>query len=153
MLSLSGWRAEKIYTDVDEKNVEVDIENRTMSGAWNCQSTLTCIKLCCDRLRLTIVEIVDSPSSRFDSFILAVIVLNSITMALVDYSNVDENYEPVTKGSMVNLLINRCEIVFVCIFVTECLFKIIAYGFLRGQNSYLRRDGWNIIDFVIILAR
>ena len=37
------------------------------------------------------------------------------------------------------------------IFILECAFKIIAYGFLfSGKDSYLR-DGWNIIDFVIVI--
>jgi len=34
---------------------------------------------------------------------------------------------------------------------TECLIKIIAVGFVLGENSYLR-DGWNVLDFVVVLA-
>lgn len=36
-------------------------------------------------------------------------------------------------------------------FFIEALFKIIAYGFLlNGENSYMR-NGWNIMDFIIVI--
>jgi hypothetical protein len=42
--------------------------------------------------------------------------------------------------------------VFTAIFVAEMMIKIFAKGFvLNGKNSYLR-NGWNILDFLIVMA-
>ena len=93
-----------------------------------------------------------SPQSYFDSFILTMIILNSISMACVDYRSVDENYEPVSTNSWRNRLIEIAEIFFMVIFVAECAFKIIAFGLIRGRHAYLR-DSWNIFDFIIVILR
>ena len=42
------------------------------------------------------------------------------------------------------------EYVFMVIFTFECVLKIIAYGFTMHPNSYLR-NGWNILDFTIVI--
>ena len=37
------------------------------------------------------------------------------------------------------------------IFISECVFKIIVYGFIaNGKNSYLQ-NSWNILDFSIVI--
>jgi len=36
------------------------------------------------------------------------------------------------------------------IFILECVFKIIAFGFAKCEGSYLK-DEWNILDFNIVL--
>lgn len=48
------------------------------------------------------------------------------------------------------LLQESVEYVFLVIFAFECMMKIIAYGFLMHQGAYLR-NGWNILDFVIVV--
>jgi hypothetical protein len=37
------------------------------------------------------------------------------------------------------------------IIYSECFLKIIAYGFIKGEGSYLS-DGWNVLDFVVVSA-
>jgi hypothetical protein len=38
------------------------------------------------------------------------------------------------------------------VFFLEMLTKIIAFGFMFcGENSYIR-NGWNILDFIIVAA-
>jgi len=38
------------------------------------------------------------------------------------------------------------------IFILEMVMKIIVYGFLiNGPDSYLK-NGWNILDFIIIMV-
>ena len=38
------------------------------------------------------------------------------------------------------------------LFILEAIIKIIVYGFLfNGPDSYLR-DGWNIFDFIVVVA-
>ena len=41
--------------------------------------------------------------------------------------------------------------IFVSLFCLEAILKIIAYGFILDQNTYLR-DPWNWIDFIIVVA-
>ena len=96
---------------------------------------------------------VDSPDSYFNSITLSMIVLNSLVLACTDYSNVDENYQPSSNGSTRNTLVEISEIFFIFVFLIECIFKIVTYGFISGKKSYLRRDSWNRIDFLVVVAR
>ena len=91
-------------------------------------------------------------SSYFDAFILVAIILNSILIACVDYRVVDDNYQPSIVTSMRNNVIEICEVVFTVVFATECLLKVIAYGFMKGRHAYIR-DGWNVLDFIIVVIR
>lgn len=36
-------------------------------------------------------------------------------------------------------------------FLAECLLKIIALGFILRRHSYMR-DGWNVADFIVVIA-
>lgn len=101
--------------------------------------------------RQRVIDLV-SPSSYFDGFILASILLNSILLACIDYQVVDDKYQPRSDLSTRNNVIDKCEIIFATIFVIECILKIIAFGFVRGERAYLR-DGWNVLDFVIVIIR
>ena len=42
------------------------------------------------------------------------------------------------------------EIIFLVIFTVEAIMKIIAYGFILHAGAYLR-NGWNILDFTIVV--
>ena len=88
-------------------------------------------------------------SSYFDAFILVAIILNSILIACVDYRAVDDNYQP---SIVTSTLFEKCEVVFTVVFATECLLKVIAYGFMKGRHAYIR-DGWNVLDFIIVVIR
>ncbi len=37
-------------------------------------------------------------------------------------------------------------------FVLEAILKIIAFGFVFGKRTYLMRDGFNRLDFIIVLV-
>lgn len=91
-----------------------------------------------------------SPSSQFEKFILLAIVLNSITIAFVDYGSIDNNYQPSTELSVRNNLIEKAEYVFTIIFTLECLLKCAAYGLWRGKQAYIK-NGWNILDGLIVI--
>lgn len=57
---------------------------------------------------------------------------------------------------MTNQMSNTClqevaEYVFLAVFTMEAVLKIIAYGFLFHPGAYLR-NGWNILDFVIVVV-
>ena len=38
------------------------------------------------------------------------------------------------------------------IFVFELSLGVHAYGFVRRRKSYLRRDGWNVVDAVLVIS-
>lgn len=42
------------------------------------------------------------------------------------------------------------EYIFLVIFTTECFMKIIAFGFTMHAGAYLR-NGWNLLDFFIVV--
>ena len=76
-------------------------------------------------------------SSRFETFILIVILVSSIKLALDTYDLFG------TASDSIDMTLNF-------IFVTEAGFKIISYGFFFDRNSYLRNP-WNILDFLIVI--
>lgn len=49
------------------------------------------------------------------------------------------------------VLQDKLEYYFVGIFCIEALLKIMAFGFVLHPGSYLR-NGWNILDFVVVVV-
>ncbi|XP_063835176.1 muscle calcium channel subunit alpha-1-like isoform X1 [Ostrinia nubilalis] len=75
--------------------------------------------------------------------ILTTIFANCIALAVyTPYPASDSNYT--------NSVLEKIEYVFLVIFTGECVMKIIAYGFIMHQGSYLR-NGWNLLDFTIVV--
>ncbi len=72
------------------------------------------------------------------------IVGNSICLAMTDYND-EENKTDWNKK------LEKADVVFTIIYISEAVIKIIAFGFVIHQNSYLR-DLWNILDFVVVIA-
>jgi voltage-dependent calcium channel L type alpha-1D len=87
----------------------------------------------------------------FDGFILAVIIFNSILIAMADYSHVDKDGSLVSTGSTINTLINRLEYFFTAVFVGEFALKILGLGLFKDKKSYFR-SAWNWLDFVIVVT-
>lgn len=44
----------------------------------------------------------------------------------------------------------KIEYIFLVVFTLECVMKIIAYGFVAHPGAYLR-NGWNMLDFTIVV--
>lgn len=61
-------------------------------------------------------------------------------------------YTPYPSGdsNTTNASLESIENIFMVIFTSECIIKIIANGFLMHQGAYLR-NGWNILDFFIVV--
>ena len=74
--------------------------------------------------------------------ILIVIGLNSLSLALYDYSDRDSLTQ---KNQVVDFIGN----IFTMIFATEAVLEIISRGFLFHKRAYLR-DGWCILDFLVV---
>jgi hypothetical protein len=88
------------------------------------------------------VKLVNNPI--FENLIILTIALNSISLSAYDYYDRDNLTE-------YNQVIEKISIVFTIIFSVECLFKVIAMGFFKHRNAYLR-DYWNWLDFIVVLV-
>eukprot|EP01043_Picozoa_sp_COSAG02_P047092 COSAG02_NODE_4477_length_5322_cov_8.823090_2_plen_1152_part_00 len=82
--------------------------------------------------------------SGFDTFILFVIVCNCITMGMdkpyLERDNPDQKF-----------MLNVLDLVFSVIFTAEAALKIVAFGFIAGQDAYLTWSVWNKLDFGIVV--
>uniref|UniRef100_A0A8C2BPG3 Voltage-dependent L-type calcium channel subunit alpha n=1 Tax=Cyprinus carpio TaxID=7962 RepID=A0A8C2BPG3_CYPCA len=96
----------------------------------------------------------------FDIFILIAIFANCMALAVYipfpeDDSN-STNHDLVKYGFYFTMqkkkkfLIKKIEYAFLIIFTIETFLKIIAYGLVMHQNAYVR-NGWNMLDFVIVV--
>ncbi|CAM9274822.1 unnamed protein product, partial [Heterosigma akashiwo] len=88
----------------------------------------------------------------FDRFILSVILLNSIFLALTDYSVIDKKGNPVSEGSWSNTLNEKTDLAFTIIFTLECALKVIGMGFYLGHGKQYLKDPWNSLDFIVVVT-
>ncbi len=79
-------------------------------------------------------------SSRFQLFILGVILANAVVLGLETYDSIEREY-----GTTLEILND----VFLGIFVVEIAIRIAAHG-SRPQDYF--KSGWNVFDFVVIGA-
>lgn len=54
-------------------------------------------------------------------------------------------------GSLISLRQEKTEPYFIGIFCFEAGIKIVALGFVFHKGSYLR-NGWNVMDFIVVLS-
>ena len=71
------------------------------------------------------------------------IFVNSVVMALYDYSDRD-------SLTTYNQIIDKMNMIFTLIYTGEAILKIIALGFVLQKNSYLR-EAWNCIDLIVVI--
>ncbi|XP_078270774.1 voltage-dependent L-type calcium channel subunit alpha-1D-like isoform X8 [Rhinoraja longicauda] len=80
----------------------------------------------------------------FDIFILIAIFANCVALAVyIPFPEDDSN--------STNHDLETVEYAFLIIFTIETCLKIIAYGLLLHPNAYVR-NGWNLMDFVIVIV-
>ncbi|XP_024908754.1 calcium channel, voltage-dependent, N type, alpha 1B subunit, a isoform X3 [Cynoglossus semilaevis] len=80
----------------------------------------------------------------FEYMILATIIANCIVLAL-------EQHLPALDKTPMSERLDDTEPYFIGIFCFEAGIKIIALGFAFHKGSYLR-NGWNVMDFVVVLT-
>ncbi|XP_043914705.1 voltage-dependent N-type calcium channel subunit alpha-1B [Protopterus annectens] len=80
----------------------------------------------------------------FEYMILATIIANCIVLAL-------EQHLPEEDKTPMSERLDDTEPYFIGIFCLEAGIKIIALGFVFHKGSYLR-NGWNVMDFVVVLT-
>lgn len=74
----------------------------------------------------------------FDNVILLVIIWNTIILCIQDPTRQSESPA-----------LDTMEQIFLWTYLAECILKILGMGFILNKGSYLR-EGWNILDFVIV---
>uniref|UniRef100_A0A8C1E156 Voltage-dependent L-type calcium channel subunit alpha n=1 Tax=Cyprinus carpio carpio TaxID=630221 RepID=A0A8C1E156_CYPCA len=96
----------------------------------------------------------------FDIFILLSIFANCVALAVyIPFPEDDSNstnhdlVSTVELKSCFSIIVSQetVEYAFLIIFTIETFLKIIAYGLVMHQNSYVR-NGWNMLDFVIVIV-
>ena len=80
----------------------------------------------------------------FEIVVVAFILMSTVCLALENPRSAPD--EP--RQRMLELL----GVILTGIFTFEALLRIVAYGFLLHKDSYLRRDAWNVLDFIIVVA-
>jgi voltage-gated sodium channel len=79
-------------------------------------------------------------SSRFQTLIISVIVINAVVLGLETYDTLDKE---------IGGLLNTLNGVFLGVFTVEIATRLLAYG-RRPQDFF--RNGWNVFDFVVVGA-
>lgn len=80
----------------------------------------------------------------FDKFILSLIIFNSLCLASYDYrSESDSGFNWISD--------NVFDPILTCFFTLEFVLKVIAFGFVLDETSYLR-DAWNWLDFIVVVT-
>jgi hypothetical protein len=41
--------------------------------------------------------------------------------------------------------------IFLCLYSSEMILKIVGLGFIFGKNSYIKNP-WNMLDFIIVMS-
>jgi len=70
------------------------------------------------------------------------IVLSSMKLVVETYFSGNDNEKETKIFDWFDNIIN-------CLFVLECVFKILRNGFILDKNCYLS-DGWSWLDFLIM---
>ena len=78
-------------------------------------------------------------NQRFEGFILFAITASSVLLAVEDPTADTQNTDP----------LGILNIFFTALFVCEMMMKILAFGLIKGEGAYLR-DGWNVLDAVVV---
>lgn len=80
----------------------------------------------------------------FKQLIILAIFLNTLSLALYDYSDRDS----LTYN---NQILDNAGNAFTYIFTMEAIVEILAKGFMLHPNAYVR-SGWGVLDFVVVVG-
>ncbi|XP_059690549.1 voltage-dependent L-type calcium channel subunit alpha-1F [Gavia stellata] len=110
-------------------------------GVHRSPRALFCLRLN-NPIRRAAISIVEWKP--FDILILATIFANCVALGVyIPFPEDDSN--------TANHNLEQVEYVFLIIFTVETFLKIIAYGLVLHPSAYIR-NGWNLLDFVIVVV-
>jgi Ca2+-binding EF-hand superfamily protein len=102
----------------------------------------TCFVLTADHpFRKSCTGFVNHPS--FEVVILLAIAVSSLTLAVEHPGDNSDSTKAMTLRAI--------DVLLTSVFIVEMAMKIISTGFVGAKSSYIR-DGWNCMDFVVIIA-
>eukprot|EP00755_Sulcionema_specki_P015559 Sspe_Gene.59734::Locus_32834_Transcript_1_1_Confidence_1.000_Length_6014::g.59734::m.59734/K04851/CACNA1D; voltage-dependent calcium channel L type alpha-1D len=94
------------------------------------------------KVRRTLRKVVSSTA--FEVIIMIFIVASCVTLCL---------YNPLhAPDTSLRKILFTIDLINTIVFAFEAMVKIVAYGFAFGEDTYLQRDVWNRVDFVIACA-
>ncbi|XP_048873749.1 voltage-dependent L-type calcium channel subunit alpha-1D-like isoform X2 [Brienomyrus brachyistius] len=128
---------------LSQKKRQQYAKSKKPSGGTNSrpQRALFCLSLS-NPIRRACISLVEWKP--FDIFILLSIFANCVALAVyIPFPEDDSN--------STNHDLETVEYAFLIIFTIETFLKIIAYGLVMHQNSYVR-NGWNMLDFIIVIV-
>jgi len=80
----------------------------------------------------------------FDYLITLAILINTINISIFDYGDRE-------SLTLRNKIVDKIDSALTYIFIMEAFLKIIGMGAIFSKFSYFRQ-GWNIIDFIIVVT-
>ncbi|XP_075180398.1 voltage-dependent L-type calcium channel subunit alpha-1F [Anomaloglossus baeobatrachus] len=115
-------------------------KNQGGSGVHRSPRALFCLYLS-NPIRRASISIVEWKP--FDILILMTIFANCVALGVyIPFPEDDSN--------IANHNLEQVEYIFLIIFTVESFLKIIAYGLVLHPSAYIR-NGWNLLDFVIVV--
>ncbi|XP_068104416.1 voltage-dependent L-type calcium channel subunit alpha-1F isoform X2 [Hyperolius riggenbachi] len=115
-------------------------KNQGASGVHRSPRALFCLHLN-NPIRRACISIVEWKP--FDILILMTIFANCVALGVyIPFPEDDSN--------TANHNLEQVEYIFLIIFTVESFLKIIAYGLVMHPSAYIR-NGWNLLDFVIVV--
>jgi hypothetical protein len=87
----------------------------------------------------------------FDVVILTLIVVNSLFLAMQDYSKIDNEGEFITENCWRNAVGANAGLFFTIAFTVEMLLKMVGMGIIMDRGTYLR-DAWNWLDCIVVIS-
>ena len=126
---------DKILTVVDKNDLE---KREVYTDRFPLLSIRNRINKVLILIQMVASAIITSPI--FENISISVIILNSIIMMMDDPTRIEP--DP---------FFENIENIFLALYSVEMVLKIVGMGFYFSENAYIK-DGWNILDFVIVTS-
>ena len=136
--------------DKERRGPRLGNANFHIEGVWYSYSKTSFGMTEESTIRQTFVRI--KTNHYFRATMLLLVVLNSIILALADFSRVNSDGDLGTAGSIRNQLIEDSDLVFIIIFTLEAAIKIIAMGVYSSRGGGYMNSAWNWLDAVVVVT-
>ena len=136
--------------DKENRGPRAGNANFQLHGVWYSYSKTSFGMTEESRVRRAFVQI--KTNNYFRVSILLIIIVNSIILALADFSEVDSDGNLETRGSRRNQLVENTDLVFIIIFTVEAIIKIVAMGIYSGRGGGYLNSAWNWLDGVVVVT-
>ena len=136
-LRIQNMEIEDLESELLTKTIKK--QHKTLFQGVSCQNSVFLFPKTHSLRRFCYITV---HSPYFENFILFVIVASSMKLAI-------DTYLP--DNETINAVSDPIDYSFNALFTVECMMKVISFGFINDEGSYLR-DNWNIMDFIIVVS-